>query len=299
VSKKIEGIFVPNIVPLDENGEINEPELRRYVDWLIENGAHGLYPNGSTGEFTRFTSEERWRIVQIVCEQSRGKGLVLAGAAEANVRETLRACETYLEFGARAVAIVAPYYYKLSAESVYAYFCEIARHTPIDITLYNIPIFASAIDAATLQRLAEFPRIVGIKDSSGDMAGMLRMMAAVQAMRPDFVFLSGWEAALAPMLMMGCQGGTNATSGVAPEATRKIFDLVKAKRFDEARQLQLRLTELFDALLGAGDFPEGFRIGAQLRGFQMGRSRQPLSDAQQRQRPELEAKIAAYWQVSN
>jgi len=88
---------------------------------------------------------------------------VLAGAAEANVRETLRACETYLEFGARAVAIVAPYYYKLSAESVYAYFCEIARHTPIDITLYNIPIFASAIDAATLQRLAEFPRIVGIK----------------------------------------------------------------------------------------------------------------------------------------
>jgi len=72
--KKSKGFLVPNIVPLDENGEINEPELRRYVDWLIENGAHGLYPNGSTGEFTRFTSEERWRIVQIVCEQSRGKG---------------------------------------------------------------------------------------------------------------------------------------------------------------------------------------------------------------------------------
>jgi 4-hydroxy-tetrahydrodipicolinate synthase len=118
------------------------------------------------------------------------------------------------------------------------------------------------------------------------------MMAAVQAMRPDFVFLSGWEAALAPMLMMGCQGGTNATSGVAPEVTRKIFDLVKAKRFDEARQLQLRLTELFDALLGAADFPEGFRIGAQLRGIRTGRGRQPLSDAQQRQRPALEARLA-------
>jgi dihydrodipicolinate synthase/N-acetylneuraminate lyase len=291
-TKKIEGMFVPNIVPLDDDGQINEGELRRYVDWLIEHGAHGLYPNGSTGEFTRFTAAERGRIVQIVCQQAGGKALVLAGAAEANVRETLAACETYLEYGARAVAIVAPYYYKLGSESVYAYFCEIARHTPIDITLYNIPLFASPIDVATLQRLAEFPRIVGIKDSSGDMAGMLRMMIAVQSTRPDFVFLSGWEAALAPMLMMGCQGGTNATSNVAPEMTRKIFDLVRAQRFDEARQLQLRLTELFDALLNAGDFPDGFRIGAEVRGIKVGRSRQPLSEVQQRQRPELEGKIA-------
>ncbi len=292
ISQKIEGMFVPNIVPLEDNDEINEAELRRYVDWLIEHGAQGLYPNGSTGEFTRFTADERRRIVQIVCEQSRGKATVLAGAAEANVRETLRACEAYLEYGARAVAIVAPFYYKLSAESVYAYFSEIARQTPIDITLYNIPMFASPIDVPTLERLAEFPRIVGIKDSSGDMAGMLRMMAAVQRRRPEFVFLSGWEAALAPMLIAGCQGGTNATSGVVPEVTRKIYDLVQVKRFEEAGQLQLKLTELFDALLAAGDFPEGFRIGAGLRGIKLGRSRQPLSEAQLRQRPEAEAKIA-------
>ncbi|HTQ38075.1 MAG TPA: dihydrodipicolinate synthase family protein [Pirellulales bacterium] len=288
----IEGIFVPNMAPLDEAGEIDEAELRRYADWLIDHGAHGLYPNGSTGEFTRFTPDERRRIVHIVCQQARGKALVLAGAAETNVRETLRACETYLGYGARAVAIVAPYYYKLGPESVFAYFREIARHTPIDVTLYNIPLFASPIDVTTLQRLAEFPRVIGIKDSSGDMAGMLRMMAAVQPARPDFVFLSGWEAALAPMLMMGCQGGTNATSGVAPEITRKIYDLVKEGRFAEARALQLRLLELFDALVNAADFPEGFRIGVQLRGIHIGRSRQPLSERQQHERPELERKIS-------
>ena len=66
---KLQGIFTPNIVPLDLRGNINEPELRRYVDWLIERGVHGLYPNGSTGEFTRFTVEERRRIIKIVCEQ--------------------------------------------------------------------------------------------------------------------------------------------------------------------------------------------------------------------------------------
>ena len=95
---------------------------------------------------------------------------VLAGAAEANVRETIAACETYAGYGARAVAIVSPFYYKLSPESVYAYFREIARNSPIDVTLYNIPMFASPIDVPTIQRLAEFERIVGIKDSSGDLA---------------------------------------------------------------------------------------------------------------------------------
>src|SRR4029077_20118098 len=114
------------------------------------------------------------------CEQAAGRVPVLAGAAEANARETIQACEAYCGFGARAVAIVSPFYYKLSPESVYAYFREIALNSPIDVTLYNIPMFASPIDVPTIKRLAEFPRVIGIKDSSGDMAFMLRMMAAVQ-----------------------------------------------------------------------------------------------------------------------
>ena len=70
---RLSGIFTPNIVPLDSRGEIDEPELRRYVDWLIERGVHGLYPNGSTGEFTRFTAEERRRIIEIMADQTRGR----------------------------------------------------------------------------------------------------------------------------------------------------------------------------------------------------------------------------------
>ena len=70
---RLEGIFTPNLVPFDDAGEINEPELRRYIDWLIERGVHGLYPNGSTGEFTRFTVEERRRIVEIIADQTRGR----------------------------------------------------------------------------------------------------------------------------------------------------------------------------------------------------------------------------------
>ena len=231
---RLQGIFTPNLIPYTADGGINESELRRYADWLIERGVHGLYPNGSTGEFTRFTPEERRRIVAILADQVRGRVPILAGAAEANVKETLKACEYYASLGIRAVAIVAPFYYKLSPASVYAYFKEIGRNTPIDVTLYNIPLFAT-----------------------------------------------GWDAALMPMLLIGCDGGTNASSGVVPELTRKLYDLTKSYQIDAARAVQYDLVKLFDTMIYSAEFPEGFRAAVELRGFKMGHGRQPLSDKQQ------------------
>jgi dihydrodipicolinate synthase/N-acetylneuraminate lyase len=284
----ISGILTPHMVPLDDQGRIDEAELARYVTWLIDRGVHGLYPNGSTGEFTRFSVEERRRIVSVVCQAAAGRVPVVAGAAEANVAETIRACEHCLEAGARAVAIVAPFYYKLSPESVYAYFSEVLRHAPIDVTLYNIPALASPIDAATVRRLAEeFPRVIGIKDSTGDISHMIRLIAAVKPIRPDFLFLTGWDAALVPMLLVGCDGGTNATSGVLPELTRAVYDAVTSGDLERANSLQHRLTAVFDPLLQGADFPEGVRTGVGLRGFRMGPSRQPATPGQLADRAKL------------
>ncbi|NMC19008.1 MAG: dihydrodipicolinate synthase family protein [Thermogutta sp.] len=277
----IEGIFVPNMVPLDEQGRINEPELRRYIEWLIAKGVHGLYPNGSTSEFVRFTPQERRRIIEITVDQAAGRVPVLAGAAEANVGETLAACEYYHGLGVRAVAIVSPIYYRLSPDNIYAYFAEIAAHTPVDVTIYNMPMLTSPIDVPTVVRLAEeFPRIVAIKDSSGDVPQMMRLISAIRPQRPEFAFLTGWDNVLVPMLVLGCNGGTNASAGVVPEVTRALFDATRGGRLDEARRRQYRLLQYVDALFNAADFPEGFRIGAAARGFRMGRSRQPLSERQ-------------------
>jgi 4-hydroxy-tetrahydrodipicolinate synthase len=293
MATKLQGIFTPNIVPLDSSGEINEAELRRYTDWLIDRGVHGLYPNGSTGEFTRFTPEERRRIIKIMADQTRGRVPILAGAAEANVRETISACEYYHDLGVRAVAIVSPFYYKLSPQAVYAYFKEIGDHSPVDVTLYNIPMFASPIDVPTVQRLSEeCERVVAIKDSSGDLPHMIRMIQAVRPNRPEFSFLTGWDAALMPMLLIGCDGGTNATSGVVPEITRKLYDLTKAYRIDEARELQYKLLTLFDKMILSADFPEGFRAALRLRGFNTGVGRQPFSDIQQQQLETLSNALA-------
>jgi 4-hydroxy-tetrahydrodipicolinate synthase len=181
---------------------------------------------------------------------------------------------------------------------VYAYFKEIADHSPIDITLYNIPLFASPIDVPTVQRLAEeCPRVVAIKDSSGDLPHMMRMIAAVRPLRPEFAFFTGWDAALMPMILIGCDGGTNATSGVVPEITRKLYDLTLAGRLDEARDLQYRLLTLFDAMLYHSEFPEGFRAALNLRGIQTGPGRQPQSPVQQQDlaklRDQLQCLLAA------
>jgi dihydrodipicolinate synthase/N-acetylneuraminate lyase len=282
---KLAGIFTPNIVCLDAQGNINERETRRYVDWLIDNGVHGLYPNGSTGEFTRFTAEERERTIEIIADQVNGRVPILAGAAEVNSRETIRACERYYDLGATAVAIVAPFYYQIGSEAVYTYFKEIADNSPIDVTLYNIPIFASPIDVDTVARLADdCERVIGIKDSSGDLPQMMRMISRIRPNRPEFSFLTGWDPILVPMMWVGADGGTNASSGVVPELTSKIYQLSSSGEWDLARDLQFRLLRLFDAMILNSEFPEGFREAIKLRGFDTGSGRQP-------QGPVLTAKL--------
>ena len=191
------------------------------------------------------------------------------------------------------MAIVSPFYYKLTPAGVYAYFKEIADHSPIDITLYNIPLFASPIDVPTVQRLAEeCPRVVAIKDSSGDLPHMMRMIAAVRPLRPDFAFLTGWDAALMPMLLIGCDGGTNATSGVVPEITRKLYDLTTGRpaRRSPRPAIPPAAAVRHDALLG--------RVSRRLSrrrlssaAFSTGRGRQPQSPVQQQSLVKLSDQI--------
>lgn len=274
---RIKGILTPNLVPLDRNGNIAEDELRRYVEWLVQKGVSGLYPNGSTGEFTRFSPEERREIIRTVASQVNGRVPVLAGAAEATVRDTLAACAAYAEMGCTAAAICAPYYFKLSQDSVGEYFAELARHTELDIVLYNIPQFANEISLDTIERLADFPRIVGIKDSSRDFPRFLNLINRMRPRRPDFSILIGTEEIILPALLMGGDGGTIATSGIVPEVVMKLYALAESGKIEEARKIQFKLLELINVMLFGAGFPEGFRAAASLRGFVMGQSRQPLS----------------------
>lgn len=275
---KISGIFTPNVVPLDADRRINEAELRRYTDWLIGKGVSGLYPNGSTGEFVRLSSEQRLRIVEIMADEAHGRVPILAGAAEPNIDMVLEVCRHCADLGCRAVSVTGPYYYKVSQPSIEYYFREIAARSPIDIILYNIPQFSNEISLEVVKRLAsDCPRIVGIKDSSRDMPRFMDTINEVRPLRSEFACLIGCEEILLPSLLMGGDGGTVATSGVAPEAVMKLYEYFLAGNLTEARRIQFKLLELIKTMFAAGNFPEGFREGVNLRGFNTGRCLQPMS----------------------
>jgi 4-hydroxy-tetrahydrodipicolinate synthase len=278
---RIQGILVPNIVPYDAAGRINEDELRRYAAWLIGQGIDGFFPNGSTGEFTRLTPEERLRVVEILVEVSGGRVPVVPCVGEHDSRATIRACSRCLELGARAVALVPPTYFRLADDGVAAYMHAVAAQVPGDVLLYNIPAFASPItNRVVLELVAAHSNIIGIKDSSGDVAGVSRLMAAVRPLRPSFCFLTGADMLLLPMLAMGCDGGIDAGAGVQPALTRRLYDLVRGGRQEEALVVQQRITAAFDLMFDSVQFPEGFRQGVAARGFRVGQGRHDLTLAQ-------------------
>jgi 4-hydroxy-tetrahydrodipicolinate synthase len=289
----IKGILTPNLTPFLDDGRINEGELRRMVNWLIEKGVSGLYPNGSTGEFIRLSFEERKRVIQIVVEENRGRLPILAGAAESNLAMILEACRTYADLGCVAVSITGPYYYKVSQESIEHFFRELAKRSPIDIVLYNIPQYSNEISVPVLTRLAlDCPRIVGVKDSSRDFPRFLSTLNAIKPQRPDFTCLIGCEEILFPALLMGADGGTIASSGVVPEAIMKLYNEFRAGNWEEAKRIQFRLLDLIDAMLSGLNFPDGFRAGMTLRGFALGSGRQLLSPKEQMGLDNIRSKIA-------
>jgi 4-hydroxy-tetrahydrodipicolinate synthase len=291
---KLSGIFTPTLVPFDARGRINEDELRRMVNWLIEKGVSGLYPNGSTGEFIRLSLEERKQVIQIVVEENRGRVPVLAGAAEANLELILDVSRIYADLGCAAVSVTGPYYYKVSQDSIEHYFREMAKSSPIDIILYNIPQYSNEISVPVLTRLAtDCPRIVGVKDSSRDFPRFLTTLRAIKPRRPDFSCLIGCEEILFPSLLMGGDGGTIASSGVVPEVIMRLYWESVAGNIAEARRIQLHLLDLIDAMLNGADFPEGFRAGMSLRGFDLGQTRQLLSPRGQADLERIRRRIAS------
>jgi len=290
-SRRFSGIFTPNIVIYDASGGINYKEMERYISWLIDAGIHGLYPNGSTGEFVRLSAEERRDVVRLIADVNNGRVPILAGASEANVRDVLKMAEFYTEIGADAISLVPPYYYKISEASLYEYFAEIARNSPLDILLYNIPQFTQELTLDIMEELLAFDRIFGTKDSSRDLPRIINTMQRLRRQRPDYVVLNGCEEILLPSIIMGANGGTIATSGIIPEIIVELYERALAEDLDRSRELQYRILPLINLMLLGVNFPQGFKAGVAMRGFDVGPPRTVLSSEENEYLRSLELEI--------
>ncbi len=299
--KALQGIYTPFSIPTCGDGHISEPELRRYLRWLIARGVHGLYPNGSTGEFVRFTLEERRTITRITVEEAAGKLPVMAGAAEPTMSELAASCALYDSLGCTTVSVCPPYYFRISQEAVKSYFIEVAKVSPLPVVLYQIPSFANPMSPELILALSEEPNIVGLKDSSRDFVSFTYLMSVLAKRRPDFSFLIGTEELLLPALLMGADGGAIASSGIIPEAVLGLYGAWQRGNLQAAKNWQSALLPLIQAMFKP-DFPAGFRAGVERRGFCMGPGRQPLSSEQitqiQELRPFLQKQIDALLAVA-
>ena len=167
---KAQGIIPAMVSPVDDAGQVRQAELRRLTDYLIANGVHGLFVNGSQGEFYATTPQEKQAILEIVADQTRGRVPVFAGVGAVTTREAVTLARMSEQCGAQALTAVTPYFIKPNDEELYQHYRAIAAATTLPLYLYpnpartNIPMPVSLVT-----RLAKIDNIVGIKDSSGDL----------------------------------------------------------------------------------------------------------------------------------
>ncbi|OIN12412.1 4-hydroxy-tetrahydrodipicolinate synthase [Oceanisphaera psychrotolerans] len=239
------GSLVALLTPFDGD-RIDEAALRRLVDWHIKEGTHGIVPVGTTGESPTLTHDEHCRVIEIVAEQAAGRVPVIAGAGSNNPVEAIEYSNCAQQVGADATLHVAGYYNRPSQDGLYAHFKMLHDATELPIIVYNIPPRAVVdVQPQTMARIAELPRIVGVKDATGDLA---RPWAERQLIKKPFAWLSGEDGTAVSYNVAGGQGCISVTANVAPRLCSQLQELTLAGKWEEARALQDRLLPLHQAM---------------------------------------------------
>ncbi|ENY73975.1 4-hydroxy-tetrahydrodipicolinate synthase [Aeromonas diversa] len=258
-----QGSIVALITPF-RDGQLDEAALRRLVEWHVEQGTHGIVPVGTTGESPTLTHDEHCRVIALVVEQVAGRIPVIAGAGSNNPVEAIEYTRYAEQAGADATLHVAGYYNRPNQEGLYHHFKAVHDATELPIILYNIPPRAIVdIQPQTMARLAELPRIVGVKDATGDLS---RPWTERQLIKKPFTWLSGEDATAVAYNIGGGTGCISVTANVAPKLVAEVQNLTLAGRWEEARALQDRLIPLHQAMF-AEPSPAGAKYAVSLLGM--------------------------------
>ncbi|MHA1986015.1 MAG: dihydrodipicolinate synthase family protein [Promethearchaeota archaeon] len=287
---KPEGVCVAMILPYNEDGSINEEELKRLLEFQIDKGVHGFLVLGSIGEFIHLSREEKFRVMEIVVETVNGRAYVTPNVTSSHPKQSIELALEAKKLGCSGVLISPPYYYKLSNDMIEKHFEEIIDTIDIPVILYNIPGFTQPLNYGIVQRLSRRKNVVGIKDSSGNMVDFLNFIDAVRLNGGDMNFLTGREETFFASLMMGAHGSMTGIAAVLPEYMVKIYNQWKKGNYDSARQLQISILEAMRAM-NSLSFPMGFKLALETRGFNMGPPRQPFSDTQQSRLNSVQVRI--------
>jgi 4-hydroxy-tetrahydrodipicolinate synthase len=251
----LRGAYTALITPFTTDGALDEAAFRRLVHWQVLAGIDGVVPCGTTGEAPTLSADERDRLiaatVEIVAERpSRARVQVIAGTGTNDTRATIAATRRAAALGADAALVVAPYYNRPDGRMLDAHFRAVADEGDLPIVVYNVPSRTGTnVDAATFLRLAAHPRVIAVKEASGN----LEQIARICAERPrDVAVLAGDDAWTLPILALGGDGVVSVASNEIPGEMVALCAAARSGDWDEARRAHERWLPLFLAnFLGA------------------------------------------------
>lgn len=264
-----EGTIVAMLTPFDQEGRVNEIEVRKLVNFLIDKEVDGIFPVSSCGEYVHLSMEERKYLIDIVVDEAKGRVDIIPGTGATCYHKSIELASYAKEKGCSAVVLHGPYFFKNTEEVVEGHLRRVAESVDIPIFLYNIPFFANEVTPKIAERLASMPNVVGIKDSSGNMVNVMNLIEMTRKVSPGFKVLVGAEEIMLPALLMGGRGCMTATAGILPEFMVGIWNSFKDKNFNLAYNLQFSILPLIREMKSV-NFPQGFKEALSLRGINMG-----------------------------
>jgi len=259
------------VTPMKADGSLDWASLSGLVDWHVEQGTHAIVAVGTTGESATLDVAEHTEVIRRVVDRAAGRVPVIAGTGANCTREAIELTAAARSVGADACLLVAPYYNKPTQEGLFRHFMAIADAVDVPQILYNVP-GRTVVDMlpATVARLSVHPRIIGIKDATGNLD---RGRETMELCGPAFMVYSGDDATAWKLMLMGAQGNISVTANVAPNAMSRLCNAAMSGDAAEAERINSTVEALHDALFveanpipvkwalhEMGRIPEGIRL---------------------------------------
>lgn len=273
----IYGVVPPILTPVDADECVEEKGLRRIIDRVISGGVHGILVLGSNGEFYGLDYEQQQRAVQITVDHVKGRVPVYMGIGAITTKECIKLARMGYQAGVQAITLLPPMFLAPNEEELYQHFKKVSEATPLPFLLYNNPgRVGNKLSANLVERLAEVPNIVGMKDSSGDMTLLAECIRRTRD--KGFKIFAGKDPMILASLVYGAVGAVASTANIVPELVVEIYDKFKAGDLKGSLEAQYKLNPLrmtFDL----ASFPVVTKDAANLIGLELGRSILPNTTA--------------------
>jgi len=287
---KLRGSMVALVTPF-RGDAIDEPALKRLIEMQIEAGTSAIVPCGTTGESATLSFDEHDRVIELTVEAARGRIPVIAGTGSNSTREAIRLTKHAKEAGADAALLISPYYNKPTQRGLYLHFQAVAEAVDIPLVVYNIASRTAVnIEPETFVQLSEIPNIVGVKESSGNLEQMSRIL---QLTKGKLTLLSGDDGLTLPVLAIGGTGVISVVANVVPRDVKAMVDAYVAGRQTEALRWHEQLLPLTKAMFLETN-PISVKTAMGLLGMIEPGLRLPLCEMSEANRERLRSALHAY-----